>query len=129
MSGPKMVSERDAVLRERAAYFEGASFQEHRHRADLRSPAIGLGVALNEAAVCYPLPKVERPRELTSLATTVTYRVVEGTLQADEGGWFTPDYLPVADLELVTSLLANPTELVDDNGALPLSGTTGGDAT
>lgn len=56
---PKMVSEREAVLRERAAFVVGLTSACWRDPGTEKS---ALSVAAAEAARVYPLPKISRPR-------------------------------------------------------------------
>lgn len=58
-----MISEREAVVRERRAYYDGARDNERNHRASVRCrEAQNLADTERRASLLYPLPKVERPR-------------------------------------------------------------------
>lgn len=111
------ISERDAVLRERAAF-------EHGFR--LARGGVGLVLyAPHEAARVYPLPKVTRPRVLKDPEGNYEYRITgDGEVQfrhtSDIGEWIDLTGAPmwvgnmtVARVRVWADLLANPTEEVE----------------
>lgn len=105
------LKERDAVMRERAAYVRGATcFVGNK---DNRK-------ALDETvAAIYPLPIIERPRVVTD-SDGYQWRVVNGAVEyrynAESSRWASDNgrYIRISDLARIASLLANPTELVPD---------------
>lgn len=108
------ISEKDAILRERAAFEKGAEWGHH------IAPLVGYQDA--EAQRRYPLPKVTRPREKKDCAG-VRWRALGSTVQwclYPDGNWNDVDtrgcgamYLTVERVILIADLLANPTEEVD----------------
>jgi hypothetical protein len=113
MSDVKMVTEKDAVLRERLAFRSGWCC--HRAYRVGYAPIDPEG----EAARAYPLPKVTRPRVVMD-ARGVKWKVMEGRLHALEphcDGWARADnthwLLPPDRVSLWADLFANPTEEVD----------------
>jgi hypothetical protein len=126
----KTVTEREAVLRERAAFAEGASWQRYRGpSADVLASA-RLSLTEAEAAHTYPLPRVTRPRVVRDPHDDYgqEWRVVNGRLE------FRPPYgqwgeahkrtdaiydgsclFPTLErIRMWADLLANPTETVED---------------
>ena len=115
MSAEKMVSEREAVLRERHAFITGANLPSFLLSKSI--PAI--------AAERYPLPTVTRPRVVTdengeewSIGPTGLLQHRDPTvsewkrgLVSQTGRAFVADKARVA---LWTDLFANPTEQVDE---------------
>lgn len=103
------VSERNAVLRERAAFVKGY----HTYRDGSYRPAFG-GVEEGEryAHKAFPLPRVTRPRVAQTSVGEI--RVVNGIVQIREGaGWLSASVLTRANVEAIADLLANPTEEVE----------------
>lgn len=128
----KKISEREAVMRERKAFVNGAiavrralkfnsDAEAMRFISDGRDPADIEGIAARE----YPLPKVTRPRVVPDpeRGYDQKWRFVGGEMQYHSNGqWFDlnkdDDYngcrIPTIERIRVWSLLiANPTELVD----------------
>ena len=123
MSDPKMVSERDAVERERNAYVRGwcdhGGFSDRGH---------------GNASRLYPLPKVERPRVVQDPHEQFpehSWKIEEGHVywRCNGSRWRLADFGDLVqntdDPELITTLtpmrlraladlLANPTELVEE---------------
>lgn len=128
MTDPKLVTERDAVLRERAAFQQGAD-------AVFKHFGIGFGTQTSKswegsayiAASRYPLPRVTRARVVTYRYSGFRYRIIDGELQfksADDTVWrrsLLNDQplvlLNSSDREtarMVLDLLDNPTETCPD---------------
>lgn len=119
MSDEKMVSERDVVLRERAAFCEGARWWVY---------GIGAFVANAEtdAAKRYPLPKVKRPRVLTDeWGYEWRYRGDEMEYRARSIGSPWKPFSDCGDAVFMVNarrvrvwhdLVTNPTEELDDDG-------------
>lgn len=109
MADGKMVTEREAVKRERAAFALGWMRSRPIHEAREEEKV---------AAELYPLPKVERPREVK--IGNDTMRVVGGVscFKTKSGGvWeWQRGYIAVRSADearLALDLFENPTELVD----------------
>jgi hypothetical protein len=114
----KTVTEREAVLRERAAFVAGL--------LDAYIPAAHAEFAPGAAARAvrrYPLPKVTRPRVVRSQHTGRTYCLWgggDGVVVKDHFGRQVHDMgshvegIPLIDVPLVAALLANPLEAVED---------------
>jgi hypothetical protein len=123
------VTERDAVLRERAAFVRGVNslfLQEEIPASDAMTAAVERVEAY--ATEWYPLPKVTRPRvvrDCAAFTTTEEWSVIDGTLRyrhrpdaewarwGDFRGISTAAPLPER-VELWADLFANPTEEVDE---------------
>lgn len=123
MSAPKMVTERDAVLRERAAY--GAGLLRGNHQSFSRPNDLEA-----QAARIFPLPKIVRPRVISeeSGLSCVDWRYVDEQLwwrhhantrqtwnslsSATGAGMF----ITAERAVLLADLIANPTEEVEDDG-------------
>lgn len=137
MSEETMISEREARLRERAAFYAGSNWQYNylgvTQERDANVRNIHSDGAARLAAVHrYPLPKVTRPRVVRDpLSPCVDWRVIpicgEPTLMwrtndeegrsiwkvypLDNGG---VHHMPTTErVKLWAALLANPTETVD----------------
>jgi hypothetical protein len=123
MADEKMVSEKDAVLRERAAFRAGVD-------ALFISNAVPAGMQSNRAVACaqasaedlYPLPKVTRPRvvQIRGAYSTYEYRWVDNHLElrsVDGAGlWQRAGTIGASDpafLVALGQLAAAPTEEVD----------------
>jgi hypothetical protein len=117
-----MVSEREAVLRERAAFSEGARWQRLKLcHADPNGRAHL--TAYDESVYRFAFPKVSRPRVVPG--SIFSYCIEDGMLRCRDPRhgdfWAACFYVPITDVALVADLLASPTELVDDSpAALPL---------
>src|SRR5690349_19607671 len=122
----KTVTEREAVLRERAAWVAGVQ-AELRRSLDAQAPEKSL---MREATERYPLPKVERPRVVTD-AKGHGWRLVDRKLEIRTSmgvGWslvgnaltdgrcsvIDPVSFGPASLRAIADLLDNPIELVED---------------
>lgn len=129
MSEPKMISEREAALRERKAYADGVRclFAEPEISAGAGSVANRVVSRANER---YPLPKVVRPRVLYDSESNISgaqWSVSEtGHLrfrESPKAPWLAyGDFLytgyaaPLPNrVKLWAELLANPTEEVSDD--------------
>jgi len=119
MSAPKMVSEREAVLRERAAYDAGV--------ADVFRTARALGGiehvdARKWADQIFPLPTIERPRVVPDPhGMNVVWSVKNGRISprgSSAWGQRTVEHITPERVALWADLLANPTETVEDDGSL-----------
>lgn len=103
----KTLTERDAVLRERAAFANGAAWGPGWHRES----------DLDEAAKRYPLPKVIRPRVVCMGWSEA--RIVDGRVETrglgGSGEW-RANFTTVEQLRELASLIDNPTEEVEDVG-------------
>lgn len=117
----KMVSERDAVIRERKAFQHGAE-----HGKEYRTDSFA-----SAAKSFYPLPKMTRPRVVreNGIGGEYEWRAVDGVIECRNvtGGsaltkWRTNDgtsasfgmFISARRVRLLADLLANPTEEVDD---------------
>lgn len=116
MSAAAMVSERDAVKRERQAYVLGcrSGVEGDRWGADdLRGAEV-------EASCMFPLPKVTRPREVTCKGCgNYKFRVVGGFIHERgpmDGVWHEVSTWNIGAemVAMFADLLANPTEEVED---------------
>lgn len=121
------ITERDAVLRQRAAFFDGAYWAWVNNYAECTGAKFNHeGYVHEQAADRYPLPTITRPRVVKDAADpSVEFCFVDGVLQyrADSGSWWrlVPDdgrvpttiFYPTAErVRLWADLLANPTEEV-----------------
>lgn len=124
MTAPKMISEREAVLRERAAarfalrYITQRDYFVH-PPTQTESIAGDLEWRIGKE---FPLPKIERPR----VVRDPEERMLHWTVRNGECALYEVDYpcrfKPTAKrVALWADLLANPTELVDDDGAVSAS--------
>ena len=112
MTDDQRYSERDVILRERAAFVTGVAYSAY--RADSSDGSI------NEAKRRYPL-KVERPRVVRDPDSDGDYefRVATDEIQVrcKGGAWHGSQYycprLSLHRVALLADLLARPTELVD----------------
>jgi len=121
---PKMVSEREAVERERTAFVVGARWQHDN---------LGCDYARTEDAARknYSHPKVERPRVVRD-SHGDEWRICGGVLELRDGpawrkqledGWKNANdavaeiLITLERVRLWSDLLARPTELVDDEEA------------
>lgn len=132
----KFVTEREAVLRERAAWIKGARFAEENHTA---VHPLNCEPCREYAASLYCLPRVTRPRVVAdphkdargwdqlwrAVAGKVQWRGcsgewydlgIPGTSQLADGGRQIMDVTRERAL-LWADLLANPTETVEDESA------------
>lgn len=108
------VTEREAVMRERAAVRDAVEWMR---RAVRREGGIEHVDARDLPNQMYPLPKVQRPRVLT--LGSLRLRLIDNRLQwrTDPGVAWWCSTLSVVDFSgYLESLRANPTELVDDDG-------------
>ncbi len=107
MSDEKTVTERDAVLRERRAYQLGAVEWVREERAILADVEA-------KARQRYPLPKVPRARIVVD-GNGEAWRIEDGEIHRKPkfGDWRL--YHAPASLALLADLLANPTELFDED--------------
>ena len=129
MSEQKMISEREAVMRERAAFVAGAE-----RFACEGCKGLAPDYAGKEAAERYPLPTVTRPRVVTDphlRDDSVSWRVFDGVIQYRENrdamldsiidsSWVVgpPQFIPTAErVAMWADLLANPTEEVEASDA------------
>lgn len=111
------ISERDAVLRERAAFEEGVLTARKYERDGGAWPG---SIAL--ALARYPLPKITQPRVVTD-CVQVQWRVLGSAVQwcaRNGGAWNDVEargwgnmYLTVERVTLIADLLANPLEEVE----------------
>lgn len=118
MSKPKMVTEAEAVRRERAAYLAG--LEQHACTQE------GHDRLKRDVSLHYPLPRITRPRVVRDTSTDgcpIEWRVTNGNIEcrqaagtwyevAERGGakmWITPQRVA-----FLADLLANPTETVED---------------
>jgi len=121
MTDPKLVTERNAVLRERTAYVRG------RHESLTARPMVQSEAREyeKEAASRYPLPKVTRARVVQDphdssmhwrvgdeRYTPLQFSVNGGSWQYGLGSMCATD----KRVRVWADLLANPTEEVEDNG-------------
>ena len=119
MSAPTVVSEREARLRERAAWVacDMEFVADEDREAGRRNSEL-------EAARRYPLPTVERPRVVRDPGSpTVRYSMNGTTIHAEEAGldgwyglsWGHSAYVATAQrVALWHDLFQRPTELVED---------------
>lgn len=125
MSAPPMVSEREAVLRERAAFVKGRNspWTVARVEAGPNNTVLAqVEPAEKIAAREYPLPQKERPRVVTYDigGTKVAFRVIEGLLESQVVlAGCCPHEVRWERLYGVTvrQLIGNSVEYVDDDGA------------
>ncbi len=102
------ISERDAVLRERAAYAKGCAN---------RMLAVDRFTWNLAAEKAYPLPKVERQRRVRDPEELRATWYNDPTGGITLSGGPTREYWPTAARVAVwADLLARPTELVEDDG-------------
>lgn len=114
------VTEREAVLRERAAFENGVNSMFIENAVPATSETSEACSRLEaEAATRYPLPKVTRARVLkndTVFGSAYEFTVIDGTIKERlyGGSWKTPSgWLLTADVvDAWADLLANPTEEV-----------------
>lgn len=117
----KVISEREAVLREREAWTRarvGATL--HNYHPRIAGATVGCAEcehARQRARELYPLPKVTRPRVVTD-SDCYQWRAVGGSLQwrkRDSAVWSAEDVTVVrpSQVALLAELLANPNETVD----------------
>lgn len=105
----KMVTEREAVLRERGAFIVGARLVSPPRRND---------TLLAETKARYPLPLITRPRVVTD-NEGVEWRIVDEVLQTrvrpkgDWGSWMPK--ISWQRIDLLADLTANPTEQIPDD--------------
>jgi hypothetical protein len=111
----KTVTEREAVLRERKAFYCGAA---HQHDTDA-----GGNQVWEEGRRRYPLPKVTRPRVVRDREGW-KWQCIDGRIQwSGPRGWRFADVMTYAvrvtpeRVVLWADLLANPTEDVEDDDA------------
>jgi hypothetical protein len=126
MADAKMVSEREAILRERAAVNEALRVlcQRGGERFLGALPQDWEG-SLTFAAKLHPLPQVERPRVVPD-GQGLAWRMVCGLLEfrweqePRDRNWYkaTENVVEITHprIRLWADLLANPTELVSDSG-------------
>lgn len=127
MSDEKKYTERDVVMRERAAFAKGRCMSQHEmHEEEL--PCIACN---QRARHLYPLPSVTRPRVVRDVTSGMAgggyeWRVVNGGIQWRPLGdmtWRAPAsdgvvhgmYLFPERVRTLADLLANPTETVEDD--------------
>lgn len=124
MTEQKMVSEKEAVRRERAAFEAGAHWRFCRAlHAVKRIPPLDEstpGIYHMEAAERYPLPKVERPRVVATDGGSAQWRVKNGEMQclAQNGRtWLlgAAHHVTRERLAVWADLFASPNELVEDD--------------
>lgn len=119
LSRDASVSERDAVLRERAAAIRALAYFHV-----YSTPAERDGFVRN----MFPLPKISRPRVVTESSTgsLARWRVTNGELEwsRQREGWSALAtsaargmYITAERAILLADLLANPTEEVEDDGS------------
>lgn len=129
----KVLSERDAIMRERAAFRRGAAWRfDQSMEAGDSFHAIPPREYDDEAKRRFPLPMVTRPRVATDpgAGAGVEWRVSEnGFIERRRRhfgeGWSKwsiycrqePDFAPLPDrVKMWSDLLANPTEEVEADG-------------
>lgn len=120
MSDEAMVTERDAVERERAAYTEGAKWAWRTNYAECTGARFNHNGHVDRAAAYrYPLPTITRPRVVKDPhSADIVWRCDGGVLQYRQGNheWsMGPGYWYAFPerVRLWADLLANPTEEVD----------------
>ena len=115
------MTEREAVLREREAYIAAI---EDAHAIYPEAYEHAIQRAKDNAARLYPLPNAERPRVVLDDGSTGfarEWRVVDGHIESrrPDSAWHTlenhPCDLSVNRARIVMDLLANPTEVVEDD--------------
>lgn len=128
MSESKMVTEREAVMRERAAFVRGSQFEDEAWREMLRVNHSSGADCIDASRKRYPLPKVERPRVVVETSVhgrTVAWKYEHGALwwrnPRGSGEWYSlmsprtsEMFITPERVKLLADLLANPTELVED---------------
>lgn len=121
------VTEREAVLREREAFDNGATCARLALQCKQASQRSLEEIAKRD----YPLPKITRPRVVRdfSLDTTREFRVVDGVIQARDIGRLNQEWgteglrgwkVDAAVIRTFADLLANPTEEIEDDGSVSL---------
>jgi hypothetical protein len=113
-------SERDAVLRERAAAarMRCAVLHELNHEEADETPC---AVCVSRVITLYPLPQIERPRVVTDGVHEYTWRngLVQHRSASAFGWWEFTGTITDRNRSALLDLLANPTELIDDDGVQP----------
>lgn len=127
MSDDKTVTEREAVLRERKAYAEGAEWAWRTNYAEHTGAKFNHnGHVDRSAAFRYPLPSITRPRAVKDPEyPRFEWRVVDGELQSSLGGdgwsaafryvsWGGVERPTPERIRLWADLLSNPLEEVQE---------------
>ncbi len=131
MTTDKTVTEREAVMRERAAFVKGRSYAEPHGDDDVCNAAKRNGKPCAwcemKAEVEYPLPKVTRPRVVRDPHANsyewsirergnAQWRRVNGhnRIWLDPGDAETQWVMSRERITMLADLLANPTETVDE---------------
>jgi hypothetical protein len=124
---PKVYTEREYQLGRRKAFEDGATcwVGEARGRASHMLPAVTMYEVRADAERKFPLPKVERPREVTDPNDRTRWRFVNGEFETFNsiGDCWHPCrtgmtyWLPTPErVEMWAALLASPTETIEDVG-------------
>jgi hypothetical protein len=121
------VTEREAVLRERAAFekgwrgqydwFDRVRTSNEQQGNNPPTNAWNSGAATTEAARRYPLPKVTRPREVIFQGCTFRWTAGGGLqVRMSDKVWASLDGIAIIESRraVLADLLANPTEEVDE---------------
>lgn len=122
MSTTQMISEREAVLRERAAARKALAYFDGTGRGADRAQQL--------AAEWFPLPKIRRPRIVSDPGVRgggVRWRLMNGQLQWNSHSqWNSLNdarnrgmFITAERVRVLADLLANPTEEVSDDGSGP----------
>jgi hypothetical protein len=121
-------TERRAVLRERAAAARArcdgiwlGSPSAFAHVHVLWSGDSPCSACVGWAAQMYELPKIERPRVVTDGVHEYTWRngLVQNRSASAFGWWEFTGTITDRNRSALLDLLANPTELIDDDGVQP----------
>jgi hypothetical protein len=115
MSGPKMVTEREAVARERAAFVEGVIY------CTAQSDTLNYEPYAQRERL-YPLPKVSRPRVVRDPHGAAHFWTVRDGRIRPSVHWSANDLQTIEAITpervaLWADLLANPNEIVEDDGS------------
>jgi hypothetical protein len=112
-------TEKDLILARRSAFMLGAAYGE-------AFPVMSFAGRIERSHIEFPLPKVERPRVVRDVEhmnanfNPSEWRFVNGELERrdlrfDEWASSENAVLTVQRIKLLADLLANPTELVEDD--------------